>query len=627
MADLLFTRLYELRSGRSVELNFNPQSTPAVFNAAVEITTDDAVVSSVAVSVRSVANAVISFFVDDVICTATADYDPDVSRGIGSVIKSIFAIAPSVLTTEIQGDWQQPLSLSPICDFSWQDTDTIDAVAYVDWYLPPIIATGFLVNWQYRQQQIASALSTVYQSPAAKFAADVLVWQLPSITLQSLSSDWYCPIAKFNSGLITFQKAIKLGLKMAVDSSGAAALLQQLDVIVWQAASVPWVVNKPIVPFVIPPKYWSTDLVFGCQKPVWVNGKQTILVFKLIGCPWPILPFIKKQRAYVIVNEVAVYRLPEMILLDVLSVNITGDVDSWAWSFTATLKTHRQLDLVKPDTGGNPREIRVIVNGEWWDFIVEGRSTPREFGNSSITIKGRSLSAYLAEPFAPITDDSNASDVLANQIADLAVLNTGWSVDWQLTDWLVLAGAWNYRGAPMGRLLQIADGVGGVVASAPAAKSVSLAKRYPVLPWNWAAATPYAQIPVDVMVFLGGESDKKPDYNGVYVAGESVGVGALVKRQGTAGDVLAPTKINPLLTHIDACRMAGESILAEAGAVELIPFVMPVEPTLGILPLNELLEIDDGGDTFRGMTRSIQISALWGDSLVVRQTVEIERRG
>ena len=54
-----------------------------------------------------------------------------------------------------------------------------------------------------------------------------------------------------------------------------------------------------------------------------------------------------------------------------------------------------------------------------------------------------------------------------------------------------------------------------------------------------------------------------PRYNGVYISGAtSDGVLNLVKRTGTAGDVLAPMVSDPLNTHADASRQRGLAVLA-----------------------------------------------------------------
>lgn len=550
-------------------------------------------------------------------------YDSAVWRGVTVNIKVSAVVAQNAHLHSGLG-WLQGTNINPKRSIAFvKPTDVINLIQS-GWQSIVAVDSQVGFDWQ-DARQVSVDYANSFGLPAIKSVIATVCWQKALGKTQRFGSYWYAPLPKHAGFKIDLNDAKKLFNDYVIGNKQSGKRFFDQWSIVWdEGASFNWIVDRINVPPVEPPREWSALLQFLCKKPYYITGTRSTLIFSL-GCPWPFVPVIPKKRVYIVLNEVTIVRLPELTPLDCTELTISGDVDSWCWSFNATLPSATQLDLVTPVSALEPREVRISVNGEEFDFIVEQWGRSRSFGKSGITISGRSTSTYLSDPFAIITNATNTDDATAQQLANLAVQYTDWAIDWQLSDWLVLANAYNFRGTPMGQLLKVAESVGGVVQTAPKDKSIMLAKRYPILPWDWAAATPYALVPSDIIVGLGSSYSLKPIYNGVYVSGESLGVTARVKRTSTAGELIAPMVVDPLITHIDAARMRGEAVLSDVGAQELFRFDMPVEQTLGILPLLKLIEIDEDGSFYRGITRAIRINAQWQDGVVVRQTLEIEK--
>ena len=78
---------------------------------------------------------------------------------------------------------------------------------------------------------------------------------------------------------------------------------------------------------------------------------------------------------------------------------------------------------------------------------------------------------------------------------------------------------------------------------------------------------------------------------------------------------------DPLITHADAARARGVSILAAGGRQAAITLRLPVLPETGILDLGQLIEYQDGSTARRGLVRAVSVDAAIP---TVWQTVEIE---
>lgn len=408
----------------------------------------------------------------------------------------------------------------------------------------------------------------------------------------------------------------------------------------WQEATTVYATGKnPYVPPVIP---GPPDPYEGCYTPP-PGGAVPLQLWQSLATIDPLdvrLNFICERswggnslviipilKVYLTMDTASLCLLPLCTNVHVLSMTIATDADSWAWTLSAELPA-TELAKVSP-VNGDPAEVRATINGVVWEFIIEEVSRSREFGKATLSVRGRSRTAYLAAPYAAQQTWSPNADTLAYQLAQDA-LPYGYGLDWTLgmdpfNEWLVTAGAWSLSGTPLEAVLDIASAVEAVVQSHKTDEHLIVGSRYPVAPWAWGAATPDYAIPLDVVRQEGMEWQEKPKYNRVFVSGENQGLVAQVTRALSAGDIIAPTAVHKAITHQYAAHERGLSILANTGRQALVSMETALIPSLGldvILP-GKLVQIGDAGEgNWRGLVRGVEIVA---GRPKVTQKIEIER--
>ena len=317
------------------------------------------------------------------------------------------------------------------------------------------------------------------------------------------------------------------------------------------------------------------------------------------------------RRVYFVINNVTLYRASDGAPVPVFNLSLSLDAASWAWGFDAVLPAKAEA-LVAGNASG-PVELVATINGTTFRVLAENISRERSFGDASIRISGRGRNAVLAAPYAPVMTFSNPEARTARQLMDdvLAVngIPLGWAVDWGLTDWNVPAGVFAHQGTWIEALAAIAGAAGGYLVPHPSAQSIRVLHRYPVAPWEWSTVTPDFVLPVDAVARESLRWLEKPAYNRVFVSGQDVGVLGQVTRAGTAGDVLAPMVVDPLITEAAAARQRGIAVLADTGQQMEVSLRLPVLAETGIIEPGAFVEYQDGSVTRLGLVRSTQVEA------------------
>ncbi len=336
------------------------------------------------------------------------------------------------------------------------------------------------------------------------------------------------------------------------------------------------------------------------------------------------------QRTYIVINTHSFLKLPERVAVAVSDVQLSLDIDSWAWTLSAKVIGQTSIDLIKPSASGAV-EVEVTINGYIWIFVVEKYSRDKRFNNSTYTVTGRSKTAYLSDPYKLKTSYVEGNTRTAQQLADQEVSGDGWTVVWNSVAWTVPPGAYYYTDkTPMQAVVMIAGSVGGVILPDRSLDQITVNPRYQDSVWNWAGATPSASLTLDVAKKIGSTFNPKPSVNGVHVSGEAQGVTCFVRRTGTDGANLAQEVVDTLITHQDAGRERGRNVICDQGYQEVVTLELPLMPS-GTQPElfepGELLEINEGGgDVWRGLVLGSSISASdIMSGLRVSQTVSLER--
>lgn len=328
------------------------------------------------------------------------------------------------------------------------------------------------------------------------------------------------------------------------------------------------------------------------------------------------------RRVYIVMNTVTLERLSDGVPIPVEDLTIGTDMDSWAWTLRAALVRKSDLDLVRPQAGA-PVEVEADINGLTWRFVIEEYGEESRWGQRAYTITGRSLSAYLADPYSAPRDRVEAAQATAQQLAEAELIDTGFSVAWSLPTWLVPGNVWSYQGqAPIQAIAQIAQAAGGVVHTATASLTLQIKPWYSALPWEWGGVAVDAILPGAMIDSRRGGYIPKTIYTGVYVRGQQTGVMCLVKRIGSDGSALAPMQTHPLVTATEAGLALGQKILADSGPRETVTLTLPLLDNPGLLVPGHLIEVQATGDTWRGQVIKCGITAR---RPAVQQTIDVIR--
>ena len=322
-------------------------------------------------------------------------------------------------------------------------------------------------------------------------------------------------------------------------------------------------------------------------------------------------------------NSASLLRWPDLTPLPVTRMSIETDADSWCWALSAELAGSNAYALVEPHP--LPREVVATINGVAWHFLLDTPNRSRQFNQERIALKGRSRSAWLASPYAESSSGANGSARERQQLAEEALENTGWTLVWNLANWLIPAGRTAWNGSPMDRLLALVNATGDGLYTDPTLNVLTAMKRWPVASWLLDGETADLAVPESAVLSLSQTPTTSAPLNGVYVAGTTHGVLALVKIAGTDG---ARQPAEPLVQELlcdpagVAARARGLNALSDAGDGMTLDAELLLTAEVGLVRPGLIVDIAG----LKGVSRSVKIDATWANGLSVRQSVGLERR-
>jgi hypothetical protein len=338
---------------------------------------------------------------------------------------------------------------------------------------------------------------------------------------------------------------------------------------------------------------------------------------------WPVTP---KLEAYYTLNTAMLTRVSDRAPVEIHRMELACDIDSWCWTFSARVP---EASLALVDPLAEPVEVEAEINGFKWVVLVESWSESASFGRREYQIRGRSVSAVLADPYALLASGINTLAANARQLAEEQLLYTGWTIDWGIVDWLVGAGALSYsNSSPLKTIQRIVETAGGRVMSHRTAKELLAIPRLHSVPWSWGAATPDLGISDYVVRKLSREYDNSTAFNAVFVSGEAQGVLAKVLRTGTAGDIVAPMVTDALITATEPARERGREIIGRSGkwSKEGLELLLTQSGSLpGLLEAGQLIEMTERGVPWRGQVVGVRVIADRSSGLRVSQDIDVER--
>lgn len=512
----------------------------------------------------------------------------------------------------VRATWQAATGLQVGSTAAWHDAKRTPKSSTVVFEDAAPVMTGVAFAWQDARRTHKTTQAGI-QDATPLFAGTSLVWQ---------------DARRYRSQVrAVFEDATGLQRSLT-DSGGYATPLHAHSSVRFQDARKPPAGMRAVV---VPPNpdacYTpSPNLLFEDE---WLESDKN-LVFFCENHPGgggdgpPAQVIVPVRRVYLVINDVELRRVDGNILLPCPTLAMQLDVDSWTWGFSATLPAN-QLSNLEPAAFGQPVELEATVNGVAYRLLAERRTRSREFGKNSITVSGRGLGAGLDVPYSAILNFTNSGARTAQQLMGDALLNNGvpigWSVEFGLTDWLVPAGVWSHQGSRLSAIQRIAAAAGGYLQPHPTDEILRVLPRYPSAPWSWSSVAADYDLPAAVVAVEGIEWVDKTIYDRVFVSGESSGVLGQITRAGTAGSAVAPMVTDSLITHVDAARQRGLSILADTGAQANVTLRLPVLPATGVIVPGKFVQYADGSVTRKGIVRSVDVSVAYPE---VWQSIEVE---
>lgn len=576
--------------------------------------------------------------------TLTAAYDNAVNRGISAQAGVLFDVLATKTVATLATSWS-PSQFKPVDKRAvWQAA----------------LAAGVDIRPRWQRSQVSPVdKSAPWQQSKAAAVDTPTRWQKTNVTPLNKTAWWDVAqpvdhVAALAFDYATFTPHSRSALWDGLPKVANAALDMPFD----DKAKVqhlnriaPWDTAKTVRSyggawsFVIPqnpPPYVqprTTNLILCKLLPRYTNSVVALL---LGGDRCAVQPEENEQtailpaRVYMTVHNVYAQLLPSMANVPIFDATLSADVGSFAWNFSANGPESLFTQLAR--TSALPVQIKLVIDGLAWVFLVETRRRTHSFGKHSVSITGRSVTALTGAPWVRDSSYTNGADMTAQQIAANALDLSGVALDWGITDWLVPTGAWSHTGSRLSAVQRVAEAAGGYLQSHRSLPTLQVRHPYPLLPggvpggpWNWGSVAVDIELAGDAVITSLKEDKDGPDVDAVYITGTNQGVVALVKRTGTAGAKLASMQADALITHVDAATQRGLSILGTAGAKEHVTLELPVltgsgQP--GVIDVGRLVQVNELSP-WRGRVRSIEVSCTskGGNEPIsrVRQSATLER--
>ncbi|WP_335997132.1 hypothetical protein [Acinetobacter johnsonii] len=393
------------------------------------------------------------------------------------------------------------------------------------------------------------------------------------------------------------------------------------DEIPWDKAKSIHYRKHPIEPWPEPeiPEYEGTgDLNFICLCHE-VDAHNVELNFGADDC----IPGIPNRNWWYILNSLSVTRLDNGEEINVLDGNYSTDRSCWCWSYSLTVPAS-QIGKLEP-INGQPVILKIIVNGTEHQMLLENRRRSRKFAQDTYTLIGRSQTALLAAPTAPLRSFLQENDRTSVQLcqAELDRVFSDTVLNWQLIDalgWIVERECLSYSNlAPIDAIKMVVESGGGFIYSEKGSNTLTIKPLYKKTFWDVLSIAEYDRLlPESAVVSQSTDYQIYPDYNGITLTNDRKALVAQVKRTGTSADTLLQPENNPLFNHV-SMGAYGKAKLAKAGMVETHTYSMPISPEVGECVPGEVLAFNA---EWWGIVDSVSVSF---SHAIVNQTVKVER--
>lgn len=541
-------------------------------------------------------------------------WNVNVSRPTVNDITALFQQAAPT-NDAVRTSWQESGTLLEETRGVFQPADPISANSRATWTDADKLHDDTAVRFQEAEQLATHVLRTTYQEgQRVRHAVRSLFEEaehLATVTLRTRYQDAYRD--RRNHTAVRFQQATPYSVAW-VERGGVAQPLSKDWVVRYQEAMKPpigaWVPPEPPQPdpcytpelpahlVFVDPWTGSPNLLFVCDRHEPPEPGETIVV--------PI------KEVYLTINSAVLVRVDNGNFIPTTAMAMSLDVDSWTWSFSASIPGSA-LEQVKPANDGTLVIVQATINGTAYRFAIEKITRDRTFNSSQLRVNGRGIAAELDGPYAPQMSFGNTQPRNARQLLDDILTYNNVPIGWDIgafepTDWAVPAGVFSHVGSYISALNAVAGAAGAYLQPHNTARTMDVRLRYPTPAWEWASVTPQFELPAAVTTQEGFEWTDKPKYNRVFVSGQEHGILGQYTRSGTAGDLVAPSVVDPLITEAAAARQRGRAIISDTGRIATVTLRLPVLAETGIIKPGNFVHYVEGGNTHIGLTRGVSVA-------------------
>lgn len=553
-------------------------------------------------------------------------WDANVSRTTRAELGTEWQTA-APLAQALETAWQETAQLRVACASAWQPGDGLRAGEMAAWHDTLRMRASVASVWQEGEARRAAVYTAWHEALRMRAGSDS-TWQQGEMLRGGLVAGFYEALRLRAAMVGVWQEAMPRAEWLRTGFGDAERLRIVLDTH-WQEAIRPAAGESPVV---IPPGktpcYVPSSPVRLLFRAPAVSGHPTRLVFicedRNTPTPGIVVP---PRRTYIVINSVEIRRADDLAgaPLPSESFQMSLNRQSWTWTFSASFHAVAR-DALMPGPGGQPVELEVRVNGQPFRLQGERVGRSKRFPEHLVTVSGRGKAALLDAPHAPVQTFTHTLDRTAQQLmSEVLTVNGvgfGWSVDFQLTDWLVPGGVWMHQGTFISALTDIAGSVGGYLQPHDTDPVLHALPAWPLPWWRWAELVPDIDLPEGIAEVDETEVIDVPEYNRIFVAGEARVMGDLT-RAGTTGDVLKqPMAVHPLITTIGAAKARAIAELAESGRQLKHKMTLPVLAETGVIKPGRVLRYyDDAGTRRLGIVRGTSISQQFP---VLTQALEVD---
>ena len=336
-------------------------------------------------------------------------------------------------------------------------------------------------------------------------------------------------------------------------------------------------------------------------------------------------------------SESSLVRASDNAVIAVLGMSIDTDIDSWCYTFRATLGNKAALDLCKPTAVG-PVEVVATINGYSFNMYIEGYSERGAFGQTSYSVVGRSKAVELAAPYAEPETHTYSSTLNISQLFDqekdrvMGMYSGNWTAIWDFTETVnesIPANTFTYQDkTPIEAMVTLAKSCGGFVMHDRTERTIRVKPVYKKNPWDFAPADADITLDHSYIVSTGHDWKPTPVKNGVFVAGTTDdGWLGKIKRLGSDGLTLVPMVTDPLLVTAALARERGRYEINKTGRKGEYSLELPVSPEVVLFEPGKVAHIYEADTNWYGVVSgvSLQSQRTSGGPVIVRQQVRLER--